>query len=214
MKSTKYDPPTPGGKAPQHPGYPPHPQQPYYQYPGYPPQYPYPYYPPGPKKDDKKLVTIIVVIVFIFIIIPLIIVIAGVLYVWSTPLDEPRFFQPYQPNFARLDQGPGNMTSGCLFTLQKEDGAPVKIENYRFQVGRKGSIMHSLKWPDNGNTTAYSIDSNIKANDGDWWDFTEIVGFDAPSGLTGIEDGNFVEVKIVDFGYDEIVFSSSFVYRD
>jgi hypothetical protein len=211
MKSGTYDPPSPGGKAPQHPGYPPHPQQPYYQYPGYPPQYPYPYYPQGPKKSDSKLILVIVAVVIIVIIIP--IILAGVLYFWVTSLSSPEEYWA-ETIVADLNRGDGNMDSGCLFTLQKGSGESVEISLYRFRVREQGWTSVTLKWPEDGNNTASSIDSSMKTNDELWWDRTEIIGFDAPSGLTGIEDGDRIEVEIINMAHGDVVFSSSFTYWD
>ena len=124
MKSKTYDQPSPGDKAPPHPGYPP--QQPYYQYPGYPPQYPYPYHPPGPKKSDSKLILVIVAVVVVVIIIP--IILAGVLYIWVTSLSDP-YDNHVETIVADLNQGDGNMTSGLMFTLIKGSGESVLIED-------------------------------------------------------------------------------------
>ena len=209
MKSKTYDPPSPGDKAPPHPGYPP--QQPYYQYPGYPPQYPYPYHPPGPKKSDSKLILVIVAVVVVVIIIP--IILAGVLYIWVTSLSDP-YDNHVETIVADLNQGDGNMTSGCLFTLRKGSGESVLIEDYRFRVWERGRTSVYLEWPSDGNNTASGIDSSIKNDDELWWDQTEIIGFDAPTGLTGIEDGDRIEVEIINMAYGEVVFSSSFTYRD
>lgn len=211
MKSAKYDPPSPGGKPPQQPGYPPHPHQPYYQYPGYPPQYPHPYQQQGPKKSDSKLILIIVAVLIIVIIIP--IILAGVLYFWVTSLSSPE--DTYLETIvADLNQGDGNMDSGCLFTLQKGSGEPVLIEDYWFKVGERGRTSVLLEWPRDGNNTASNIDSSIKTDDELWWDQTEIIGFDAPTRLTGIEDGDRIEVEIINMAHGDVVFSSSFTYND
>jgi FlaG/FlaF family flagellin (archaellin) len=200
MRSTAYDPPQGEPQPPQYPQYP--------QYPGY--QYPYPYQPPQPPQDNKKIIIIIVVVVIIIIIIPMII--AGLLYFWVSDLSSTEEYWS-DSIIANLEQGPGNMTSGCLFTLQKGSGEPVKISDYRFKVGERGNSLYTLKWPDDGNTT-YSIDSMLRTNDGEWWDATEVIGFDAPPGLTGVEDGDTLEVSIIFLGSSEVVYFGQFTYRD
>jgi hypothetical protein len=115
---------------------------------------------------------------------------------------------------AKLNQGNGNATSGVLFEIKKGSGESVEIADYIFKVCEKGGPLHTLKWPEDGNTTAYSLDSGLKANDGDWWDQTEIIGFDAPPGLTGVIDGDLIEVRIIHINTGNIVYSESFTHRD
>ena len=213
MQSTSYDPPASGGQPPQqYPGYPPYPQYPYYQYPGYPQQYPPQGPPPGPKKEDRTVLWLVVVLVVIFVVIP--IIIAGVLYVWVSSSSSSSYEDGSIVNLvATLDQGDGNMDSGCLFVIQKGSGDSVRIENYRFKVSKEGYNPVTLRWPQDGNMT-FSIDSGLKSNDDEWWDATERVGFDAPPGLTGVYDGDRVEVDIINLQSGDVVYSSSFTYRD
>jgi hypothetical protein len=58
------------------------------------------------------------------------------------------------------------------------------------------------------------LDSGEYANDGDFWDATERMGFDAPAGLEGIEDGEVIEVSIVDTKSDVVIYHSKFTYHD
>jgi hypothetical protein len=118
---------------------------------------------------------------------------------------------------ASLDQGDGNMDEGVLFVLQKGSGSSVKISDYRFKVGEKGDTLFTYKWPNDGNTTAYSIDSGLKSNDGEWWDATERMGFDATDEMklhSDIIDGDVIEVSIINLDTGDVVYCDEFTYRD
>jgi hypothetical protein len=56
----------------------------------------------------------------------------------------------------------------------------------------------------------------LKTNNGEWWDSSEKIGFDAPPELKaqGIVDGDIIEVYIVNIRTGDVVFKGEFVYRD
>jgi flagellin-like protein len=159
-------------------------------------------------KDARAVSPVIAVILMVAITV----VLAGVLYVWVTQIAQPPD-DDLRQIVASLDQGDGNMTSGCLFTLTKGSGDKVRIEEYSIKVSEEDRSPVTLEWPEDGNST-YTLDSKQYANDGDYWDATERMGFDAPPGLTGIEDGEVIEVSIVHMESDTVVFSSKFNYHD
>lgn len=111
---------------------------------------------------------------------------------------------------ADLSQGEGNLTSGCLFELIKGSGDGVEIKDFTIKVGKEGGASISLKWPEDGNIS-YSIDSQQRIDDEKWWDAAETMGFDAPLGLTGINNRDSIEIKIV-YKNDDIVFTKTFMY--
>jgi flagellin-like protein len=160
------------------------------------------------RKDDKAVSPVIAVILMVAITV----VLAGVLYVWVTSLSTTE--DKVENIVATLDQGDGNMTSGVLFVIQKGSGDSVKIADYRFKVGKEGGSLLTLKWPDDGATGDYNIDSGLRADDGLWWDATERVGFPAPSGLGNIDDGDTIEVSIINLDSGDVVYTSTFVYRE
>jgi hypothetical protein len=132
--------------------------------------------------------------------------------VWVSSLSEPEN-GVVDVITAKLEQGPGNMDSGCLFTLTKMSGEPTRVHDYRFHVSGENGVPVTLKWPEDANMTISIIDSDLKENDERWWDTGELIGFDAPPGLTGIEDGDKIIVEILNIENASIVFSSSFTYR-
>ena len=160
------------------------------------------------RKDEKAVSPVIAVILMVAITV----VLAGVLYVWAWQIVEPPGNHP-DHLVAILEQGEGNRSTGCLFTLTKGSGDKVRIDEYRITVSEKDRSPVTLKWPEDGNNT-YSLDSGEYTNDGDFWDATERIGFDAPSNLNGIEDGEGVEVSIVHTKTETVVFSGQFIYHD
>ena len=126
--------------ASYHPSY--HPQYPPPQYPPpyglpYPPPYPgYPPYPPPPKKDSSKLVIIIVVVILIIVVvIPL--VLAGILYVWVSGLDDTDVEEveviPLMAKEAEPD------VDDVMFYLKHTGGAPLDLDDYALLAGPEGS---------------------------------------------------------------------------
>jgi flagellin-like protein len=159
------------------------------------------------RKDDKAVSPVIAVILMVAITV----VLAGVLYVWVTSLSTTE--DEVELIVATLEQGDGNMTTGVLFVLTKGSGESVEIKDYRIRIGEEGKSPITLKWPDDG-SSEYNLDSGLKTNDGDWWDATERMGFEAPSTLTGIGDGDKIEVSIINLGTGDVVFTSTFTYRE
>jgi hypothetical protein len=152
-----------------------------------------------------------VILLIVFILIP--IIIAGVLFFWVSSFSSSEDYMN-ESFVGALKQGDGNMTSGCLFEIYKLSGEPIRINNYRFKVSGVTGQPITLQWPDDGNTTAYTIDSGMGGSDSDCWNPVETIGFDAPPGLTGIEDGDKIEVLVLNREYGEVVFSDSFIYQD
>ena len=141
------------------------------------------------------------------------VVLAGVLYVWVTQIVNQGQTHVPETIIATLDQGEGNISSGVLFILEKGGGESKEIADYNIRVGKEGASLITLKWPQNGNST-FSLDSDAKSNDDKFWDTTERMGFDAPPGLTGVSDGDKIEVKILNIVTSEVVYSHYFIYRD
>jgi flagellin-like protein len=159
------------------------------------------------RKDEKAVSPVIAVILMVAITV----VLAGVLYLWVVQLiDRP---EGGPDNIvASLEQGDGNMTSGCLFILTKGSGERVRIDEYRIRISEKGKSPITLEWPEDGNSS-YSL-GDEHPNDSEFWDATERIGFDAPPHLTDIEVGEIVEVSLVHLKTNKVVFSSSFTYHD
>jgi len=206
MRSTKYDPPAPGGKPPSYPEQPPQP----YENPGDPRPYLYRHHPPGPKKFTAKHAWIVFGVIFVVIIIPM-----GFIALFSLWLEDISYSSEQWDESidAELRQGDGNLESGCLFTLKKVDEGSVWIYDYSFKIGEEDGIKYTLIWSTQGNKTASNIDSGLIQSDELWWDEDETLGFDAPSGLTGLEYGDRIQVQIVNRRYDEIVFEDEFFYK-
>jgi flagellin-like protein len=166
------------------------------------------------RKDEKAVSPVIAVILMVAITV----VLAGVLYVWVTSLSSTE--DTVENIVATLDQGDGNVSAGVLFTIQKGSGDSIQISDYRFKVGKEGGTLYTLRWPNDGNTTAFNIDSQLKTNDGDWWDATERVGFDSPSALRTLwqnkqlNDGDSIEVSIINLDSGDVVYTNTFTYRD
>jgi flagellin-like protein len=157
--------------------------------------------------DNKGVSPIVAIILMVAITV----VLASVLYLWIENLiEEPN---PPESIHAELEQGDGNLTEGCLFTLTKGSGDSVKIKDYTIRVGKEGRSLIPLRWPKDGNSS-YTIDSGMKSNDEDFWDATETMGFDAPSWLTGIHNGDSIEVIIKNEATGDIVFKRTFIYNE
>ncbi|MCK5603559.1 hypothetical protein KAR91_16865 [Candidatus Pacearchaeota archaeon] len=128
---------------------------------------------PKPQKKDNSILFLkLLIIVVIFII----------LYLWVFHEEEPEI--EYKYSYAIVaKQGEGNISSGCFIELVNVVGPELEISNYYFKVGKEDHRPISLRWPDDGNTTRYNIDSGSKANDGDYWGHFEKIGFDTSSEL-------------------------------
>jgi hypothetical protein len=156
------------------------------------------------KKWVDKLIAIILTIIIIY----------GT-YIWVTNMHIPP--EESEENIiATLNQGDGNMTSGCLFTITNNDTESYQISVYRIRIGKKGDAQVYLKWPNDGNTTAYNIDSSLKSNDGEWWDSGETIGFDVSPELKkqNIFDGDTIEVEILNINMGDVVYKGEFIYHD
>jgi hypothetical protein len=70
----------------------------------------------------------------------------------------------------------------------------------------------TLRWSQDGNNS-YPLDTGLRPNDGDYWDSTEIMGFDAPSALV-INDGDKIQVYIVNIKTDDVVWIGHFTYTE
>ncbi len=162
------------------------------------------------RNNDKAVSPVIAVILMVAITV----VLAGVLYAWVWSLWD-HDNGNVEAILATLDQGDGNMTSGCLFTLTKGSGSSVRIRDYTIRVGAEGKSLIALRWPEDGNSS-YSIDTKLTPDDGEWWEATERMGFDAPPGLKAqdITDGNTIEVKIKNERTGNVVYTGKFTYRD
>jgi FlaG/FlaF family flagellin (archaellin) len=97
-------------------------------------------------------------VIAIILMVAITVFFAGVLYIWGgcpKVSDGPRV----EAINAKLRQGDGNISNGCLFVLTKGAGNGVYMEDHIIKVCKKGEMPVSLKWPEDGNTTAYNIDS-------------------------------------------------------
>ncbi|MCK5560367.1 MAG: hypothetical protein KAJ51_07220 [Thermoplasmata archaeon] len=156
-------------------------------------------------KSEKFCLIILIIIIIFFVIFT---------YTWI-PTDHPTRPPQLESIVAELEQGDGNMSSGCLFVLIKGKGSSVNIEDYYIKVNKKGQMPITLKWPEDGNITHYSTSSYI-VDEYEWWDFYEVMGFDAPPQLRkqNITDGEIIEVKIVHIETNTLVFKDEFIYQD
>ncbi|MCK5560109.1 MAG: type IV pilin [Thermoplasmata archaeon] len=164
-----------------------------------------------PIRNNNKAVSPVIAVI---LMVAITVVLAGVLYVWVWSLWD-HDNENVETIIATLDQGDGNMTSGCLFTLSKGSGSSVEIRDYTILVGKAGQSPIALRWPEDGNST-YTIDIGLYGDDGLWWDAAETMGFDAPAGLKAqdITDGDTIEVIIKNEKTETIVYTGSFNYRD
>jgi hypothetical protein len=170
--------------------------------------------PPDQSQDEVRNALKITIIAVIIVIL---IVSISICYLWIKYIEEidHESITTGRGLDYTLDQGWGNMTSGVLIVLQKGSGS-VEIDDIRIKVAKKGEAQLTLKWPEDGNTTDYSIDSELRKDDDKWWDTTERIVFDASPELQAqnIVDGDTIEVEIINIETEEVVFSSSFTYRD
>jgi flagellin-like protein len=94
-----------------------------------------------PVRKDKRAVSPVIAVI---LMVAITVVLAGVLYVWATdiiqiPVGEPNTF------VAILEQGDGNMTSGCLFILTKGSGDKVRIDEYQIKISEEGKSPITLE---------------------------------------------------------------------
>ena len=73
-----------------------------------------------------------------------------------------------------LDDGPGNATIGCLFTIKAGVNVDVDPTDYIFYIGEKGKPLQKLDWSERNQT--YSIDSGSGGDDASKFSEGETIG--------------------------------------
>jgi flagellin-like protein len=150
-------------------------------------------------------------VIAVILMVAITVVLAGVLYVWVTSISSPTSTD-LETLTASVRQGPGNSTEGCFVLIEKGSGQGVKHQNYVVRIGRTSGNLVTLRWSQDGNNS-YPLDTGLRPNDGDYWDSTEIMGFDAPSALV-INDGDKIQVYIVNIKTDDVVWIGHFTYTE
>ena len=179
MKSDTYDPP-PFGEPP--------PQSPYQPYPST----------QNDKTSKKEKICVGTFLIVVFCIL------SYILYVCAMSITVPNI--TVESFDVTLNQGEGNLISGCLFTITNDDSKSFQIEEYWIQAGIDVNFV-TLDWPEDGNQS-YNVGAS--------WDPGETIGFDAPPELQSMKivDGDEIYVIIHHLETDDLVFSRSIVYKE
>ncbi len=153
--------------------------------------------------------SLIILLMFILIVLSLFII------SWITHKDIDYGPDPHTHVVFLVQQGDGNMSSGCLFELTGGCGPSVKITEHCIKVGKEGRSLITLRWPEDGNSS-YSIDFRQRTDDEKWLDAAETIGFDAPLELKDqdIFNGDILIIQLVENETKIVLHQDHIIYRE